>query len=60
MGWKTITGVLSWAFGTLASPDIAGILPDAVATVVQVGGAVLGTVGVRHAIYKTERSVFSR
>lgn len=52
LGWKTITGALVWAIGTLTHPDIFATLPGNVAAVVSAIGVVLGAVGVRDAIAK--------
>jgi hypothetical protein len=47
--WKTITGALAWAIGTLAgSPDV-GVLGPGLAHWLQVAGEVLTALGLYHA-----------
>lgn len=48
-GWKTVVGVLVAVVGVLSSPDVAGILPAAVAHLATVAGTVLAALGLYHA-----------
>lgn len=48
-GWKTVVGVIVAVVAVLGSPDVAGILPAAVAHVATVAGTVLAALGLYHA-----------
>jgi len=52
LGWKTISGALIWAVGTITSPEVMSMLPESIASIVQAIGGVLAALGLRHAIAK--------
>jgi len=55
MGWKTITGALTWALGVVTAPAVLAVLPERYAQILQAVGGLLAAIGVRHAIARTTR-----
>jgi len=53
LGWKTFTGAVVWAVAQLSRPEVFAVLPEKVAHLVSVAGAVLAAFGLRHAIAKS-------
>lgn len=52
-GWKTVTGAVVWAYGTLEASGVVQFLPPKVAAIVQVVGGVLTALGLYHAVLRS-------
>ena len=54
LGWKTLTGAALWALGQVSRPEVLALLPERAAAIVSAAGALLGALGIRHAIAKIQ------